>query len=631
VVCFSVYLPGVLPNEYRGNQRIDLFVNTVRSSSTLIPYSYFSLPVCRPSTLVLDSASQNLGRAISGSAPFNSLYEIYALHQVWPICKTLCGPLKQAVRNMTNEEIRVLSTLISERYEAEWIVDNMPVVHQMEAVNLEGRKFVVQSPYVPLGRLSTSLEFVASRNASVPMNMLYNHHKFTISYQRTRKRGIRVIGVRVEPRSIKHSLTFTESSDPREFPLTCWEHLAAVEPLLLNTSAPWMEVVWTYSVHWVAETELSWQRRYDPLFRETDWESHWFGLFSGLLIMVPFSIVMGAVFFRTCRKMPRLNVEEEIEQSGWKLLHGDVFRPPVRTDLYAALSGSGLQMLMLMGLVSVFAMMGMLAPPNRGSMMTAIVVLYVLLGLVGGFFAGSLYRQFAGTRTLRMMAYVLFLVPGVVLAFFFACNMILWEHASSAGLSAPMVGAAFGLWAVYSVLALVGLFVGGRLPVTPFPTSVNNIPRFIPKQPWYNNRFLVFLCSGIIPFAVFWIELYYILQSIWMGQWIPTFGFVFLAILFLTLATAFSSIMSVFLRLRTECYHWWWRAFVNGTSPALFIYIYMLYFIRYLKLMSLASLAIYLLYSTLFGCAFAVYLGGVGMIANYYFVTSIYQALPSLD
>ncbi len=47
--------------------------------------------------------------------------------------------------------------------------------------------------------------------------------------------------------------------------------------------------------------------------------------------------------------------------------------------------------------------------------------------------------------------------------------------------------------------------------------------------------------------------------------------------------------------------------------------------------MSLASLGIYLVYSTLFGFAFAIYLGGVGLIANYYFVTAIYQALPSLD
>ncbi len=576
-----MYLPGVLPNDYKANQKVDLFVNLVRSSSTLIPYNYYSMPVCRPGRLVLDP-TQNLGRVISGSAAFQSLYNLHSLHQVWPGCRTLCGSQQQAVRNMTNEEIRIFSTLISERYESEWIVDNMPVVLEVEAQNQEGKKFRVQTPFVPLGRMSDRYEFPERRNETTPMNMLYNHHKIIISYQRTKQRGIRVVGARVEPRSIRHSLAFTHSSNRHAFPLTCWDHLQS-EPLYLNTSAPWTEVVWTYSVQWVADRSTSWERRYDALFRETDWESHWFGLFSGLLIMVPFSIVMGAVFWRTCRKMPKLNVEEEIEQSGWKLLHGDVFRPPLRGDLYAAIAGAGVQMLVLMSLVSLFAVMGMLAPPNRGSMLTAIVMLYLLLGLVAGYTASSMYRQFNGTRTLRMMAFSLFLVPGVILTLYFACNVILWQHKSSAGLSALMVAAAFGLWLIHALLQLVGMFLGARVGIAKFPTLVNNIPRFIPKQPFYNNRVLVFLCSGVIPFAVFWIELYYLLQAVWLGQWVATFAFVFVALLFLTLATAFSSIMAVFLRLRTEDYHWWWRAFFMGTAPALYIYLYMLYFIRYMK------------------------------------------------
>jgi transmembrane 9 superfamily protein 2/4 len=576
-----VYLPGVLPNDYKANQRVDLFVNLVRSSSTLIPYNYYSLPVCRPATLVLDT-TQNLGRVISGSAPFASLYQINALHQVWPACRTVCGTRARAVRTLSNEDIRVMATLISERYEAEWIVDNMPVALEVLAQNQEGKQFKVQTPYVPLGRMSDQYEFPALRNVSSPMNMLYNHHKLIISYQRTKQRGVRVVGVRVEPRSIKHNMAFVKSNNRHAFPLTCWEHLQP-EPLLLNTSAPSMEVVWTYSVQWVLEREKTWERRYDALFRETDWESHWFGLFSGLLIMVPFSIVMLAVFWRTCRKTRRLNLEEEIEQSGWKLLHGDVFRAPSRGDMYAAAAGAGLQMLVLMGLVSLFAVMGMLAPPNRGSMLTAIVVLYVLLGLVAGYAATSTYRQFAGQRTLRMMAWALFLVPGVILLLYFSCNVVLWEHRSSAGLSGLMVAAAFGLWFVHATLQLLGMFVGARVAVTKFPTAVNNIPRFIPKQPFYNNRVLVFLCSGVIPFAVFWIELYYMLQAVWMGQWVATFAFVFFALVFLSLATAFSSIMAVFLRLRTEDYHWWWRGFFMGTAPALYIYLYMLYFIRYMK------------------------------------------------
>jgi len=34
-----------------------------------------------------------------------------------------------------------------------------------------------------------------------------------------------------------------------------------------------------------------------------------------------------------------------MEETGWKLVHGDVFRPPQRTKLLAALIGSGIQIL----------------------------------------------------------------------------------------------------------------------------------------------------------------------------------------------------------------------------------------------------------------------------------------------
>jgi hypothetical protein len=71
---------------------------------------------------------QNLGLMIAGQAPFKSLYNIYSLHRTFPACKTLCGHNKEAVKVLNNEQIKIFSTLINERYQAEWIVDEMPVV-----------------------------------------------------------------------------------------------------------------------------------------------------------------------------------------------------------------------------------------------------------------------------------------------------------------------------------------------------------------------------------------------------------------------------------------------------------------------------------------------------------------------
>jgi hypothetical protein len=37
------------------------------------------------------------------------------------------------------------------------------------------------------------------------------------------------------------------------------------------------------------------------------------------------------------------DMEESIEETGWKLVHGDVFRPPQFTRLFVAILGSGVQ------------------------------------------------------------------------------------------------------------------------------------------------------------------------------------------------------------------------------------------------------------------------------------------------
>jgi Endomembrane protein 70 len=43
--------------------------------------------------------------------------------------------------------------------------------------------------------------------------------------------------------------------------------------------------------------------------------------------------------------------------------------------------------------LQVFAVLGFLSPANRGGLMTAMLLLFVFMGLCGGYAAGRLYRQ----------------------------------------------------------------------------------------------------------------------------------------------------------------------------------------------------------------------------------------------
>lgn len=87
------------------------------------------------------------------------------------------------------------------------------------------------------------------------------------------------------------------------------------------------------------------------------------------------------------------NEEDAQEEFGWKLVHGDVFRPPRKAMLLSVFAGTGCQILMMVSVTLAFACLGFLSPANRGSLMTFALVFYVLFGIVAGYVSARLYKS----------------------------------------------------------------------------------------------------------------------------------------------------------------------------------------------------------------------------------------------
>ena len=65
---------------------------------------------------------------------------------------------------------------------------------------------------------------------------------------------------------------------------------------------------------------------------------------------------------------------EEAEETGWKYIHGDVFRSPAHLSLFCACVGTGTQMLAMAACICALALAGVFFPYNRGALLTACVV-----------------------------------------------------------------------------------------------------------------------------------------------------------------------------------------------------------------------------------------------------------------
>lgn len=124
------------------------------------------------------------------------------------------------------------------------------------------------------------------------------------------------------------------------------------------------------------------------------------------------------------RKYRELETQEEAqEETGWKLVHGDVFRPPAHEMLLAVFVGNGVQTLTMVGLTLLVAVLGFLSPANRGALLTAILVLYALMGIQAGYVSARLYKLMKGTQWKRNTVQTALLIPGVVLSVFFVINL----------------------------------------------------------------------------------------------------------------------------------------------------------------------------------------------------------------
>lgn len=105
----------------------------------------------------------------------------------------------------------------------------------------------------------------------------------------------------------------------------------------------------------------------------TDDQIHWFSIINSLMIVLFLTGMVAMIMMRTLhadfRRYHEMETSEEAqEETGWKLVHGDVFRPPSSPMLLSVSVGSGVQVLAMSVITMAFAVLGFLSPANRGGM-----------------------------------------------------------------------------------------------------------------------------------------------------------------------------------------------------------------------------------------------------------------------
>ena len=255
---------------------------------------------------------ESLGAVLFGDRIQTSPFELTMLKN--ETCKRLCDTV--TIPAMDGEFI---NDKIRKNYALNWLVDDLPAGQPYQ---MEENGPIYYSRGFGLGQMSDSAVY------------LNNHYDIVIDYHDQGNGLYRVVGVLVHPSSRKDSKNIGDQQ------ADCGSER---QPLSLTLGAD-STVTWTYSVYW-RPSNIGWATRWDLYLHVDDPKIHWFSLVNSAVIVVFLVGTVSAILMRALKKdFARYNRLESFnlddfstsvtaedgvqEDSGWKLVHGDVFRPP---------------------------------------------------------------------------------------------------------------------------------------------------------------------------------------------------------------------------------------------------------------------------------------------------------------
>lgn len=622
---FAFYLPGIAPQSYCAKDRVSdtckndipVLVNRLTSQDSILPFEYQAFDFCEADSK--DSPPENLGQVIFGERIRPSAYKLQFKED--QECTKVCTKSY----NGDTDKMKFLKHGMMFSYEHHWIVDNMPIAWCYEIQN--GQRYC--NPGFPVGCYVTKdgrakdACVISEKYNKAAHYYLFNHVDITILYHPgdgETWEGSRLVQARIEPKSLD-----SDSCDPNAAPLAI--------PKILDSKKD-LQIPYTYTVKFQANSNIKWASRWDYILESIPNSNiQWFSILNSVVIVLFLSGMVAMITVRSLHKdIARYNQEsadEAQEEFGWKLVHGDVFRPPGSAMLLAVLCGSGIQLFFMIFITLIFACFGFLSPANRGALGTCALVVFVLLGTPAGYVSARLYKTFGGEKWKTQVIMSAFLVSGFAFGVFFLMNLVLWNRGSSAAVPFSTLIAIVCLWlGISTPLAFIGSYMGYKKDAIEHPVRTNPIPRQVPDQIFYTKPVPGILMGGILPFGCIFIQLFFILNSIWAHQTYYMFGFLFLVSIILVITCSETTILLCYFHLAAEDYHWQWRSFLTSGMTGIYFFLYGIHFFNTkLQIYEFSSTVLYFGYMGLMGSLIVLFTGTIGFFACFWFVTKIYSAV----
>uniref|UniRef100_A0A5B6ZW78 Transmembrane 9 superfamily member n=2 Tax=Davidia involucrata TaxID=16924 RepID=A0A5B6ZW78_DAVIN len=561
-------------HHYKGGDAVPLYANKVgpfRNPSET--YTYFYLPFCLPD--YVKEKKETLGEVLNGDRLVSTPYKLDFL--VEKESEVVCR------KNLSKEEVSQFRTAVAEDYYIQMYYDDLPIWSFIGRVDRRGIDEPNEYRY-----------------------LLYRHLQFDILYNKDR---VIDINVRTHP---QYMVDLTEDEE--------------------------VDVEFMYTIEW-RKTSTPFEKRMEKYFQYSLLphllEIHWFSVMNSCVTVLIVIGILVTFYMRVLRRdIIKYAHDEEVadnqEETGWKYIHGDVFRYPKHISLFAAALGSGTQLFTLTVFIFILGLFGVFYPFNRGALLTALVVIYAITSGIAGYAALSFYCQLEGTNWVRNLLLTGSLFCGPLFLTFCFLNTVAIMYRATATLP---LGTTVVIFLIWLFVASPLLFLGGiagkhRKSVFRAPCRTTKCSREIPALRWYRGTLPQMALAGILPFCVIYTELYYVFASVWGHRIYTIYVILLIVFIILLIVTAFVTVALTYFQLAAEDHEWWWRSFLCGGSTGLFVYAYSFYYYYTRSHMSgLLQTSFFFGYMACICYGIFLMLGNVGFRASLLFVRHIYGSI----
>lgn len=630
----AFYVPGTKEKAYAKGDAVEFAVNSLRSSSENFPIDYTAMPFCQPETLT--PKVESIGEIIWGDRQYNSLYTATMLQDVK--CTQVPTCTAEKAQKLLADD-KKLEKMINKFYRVYMNIDNLPAFSNGSPSSLMV-SCLEQLKKDPSAARQRGYPLGIPKKCNKDKSALLNNHlEFTVHYNYDSKstnesETPNYIVVMLEVEAFSINWPTLEKCTEAKFE-SAKEAAAEYGSLpLVGAKKGDAKMLWTYGYTWV-KSEKKWGTRWDWYLSSASASAASNHVLSIVLSVVVVLFVGSSVFCLLLRALHkdfnRYNSEdpEDLqEETGWKLIHADVFRPPFHANWLAIFVANGCQVISTVTIVLIVAMLGFLSPARRGSLVTAMLFTFVFTSIIGGYVCGVLL-QYLNCRAWKHIFLCSLTLPGGILLMYFFISVINAVHGATTAV--PFLT----LLQIVVLVALVSLpltVLGGSLafraqPITN-PTRVGRLAREIPEQSVLNKPLFIYSFFPLVPLIVVMIEVYYIMQDLWEGQIYYSFGFLSITALIWAMACGLVTISCLYYVLCYENHRWWWVAYIVPGGAGLHMFVVSIFFFTsQLSVMSFASGVLFFAYMGIVSYMYGLAAGAIGLITSIIFVRKIYSSI----